>query len=506
MPEIVRVNTTPPPPPVKEPPKVKMPETEAELEARRANVIAAMWETKPPKPTVAADETATEQTDDEKAKAAEEAEKIKAEAEAKAKADAEAAATAKPAPAAPAVDAQALIAQTAKQIGDEVGRAIESAKPEPPTPAQEAPELELTLEDQRDAEIIAKMEELDPSLKGRAEAFKTFARQRYDYESDWRAKHPGAQFNPDDAEHEEFYKSQPEIDPDTFEAAKIELLVDRKVAQRIKPIQDRDDEDKKQSKTDRAIAQHAPKIVENIKARIVESVAAVNPDVGKMLEGMNPLSLTQEEQDKLNEADPITARFMGPMVRDELVPMLVELEKSVAPGAEYALDPRKNPVHAEIAKFVSKFETAMVAKPEKRDGRTFITISELNDRQREIAHSKATPETKQRKLNELQATYWTASVDDIQKTIVKDISKRAKAIVDDFDGVAQRKYKPDAKKAAAKPAAAPPTPEPGTAPAANGRPRPPAVASQATVVDTSRAGKGGEKSYGETAVEVMWGR
>jgi hypothetical protein len=148
----------------------------------------------------------------------------------------------------------------------------------------------------------------------------------------------------------------------------------------------------------------------------------------------------------------------------------------------------------------------MEAKPEKRDGRDFITISELNDKQREIAHSKASSEVKQRKLNELQRNYWTASVDDIQKTIVEDVSRRAKAAVDELDGIFKRKYKPEAKKPAANAPAPMPATTPPPAPAANGKPRPPSVASQATVVDTSRAGKSGEKSFGETAVEVHWGR
>jgi hypothetical protein len=253
------------------------------------------------------------------------------------------------------------------------------------------------------------------------------------------------------------------------------------------------------------MAAHVPKIVENVKTRIIEGVTAVNPEVAKLLEGMNPLNLTKEEQEKLDEQDPITARVMGPMVRDEMIPMLIELEKSVAPGAEYSLDPRNNPVHANIAKFVAKFETAMTASQEKRDGREFITIAELNDKQHEISHSKATPEAKQRKLNELNSRFWTASVDDIQKTIVEDVSKRAKAAVDELDGIFKRKYKPEAKKPAAN-APAPAAPAPAATPAANGKPRPPSVASQATVVDTSRAGKSGEKSFGETAVEVHWGR
>src|SRR6185295_4983751 len=189
----------PKPPP--EPEKVKLPETEAELQQRRKDVEAAMWGPKP-KPAPAAPEPET--TADAAPPALDEG---------GAPAAAAPAAAAPPAPA--PVDTDALIAKTAAKIGEEVGKAMDR-QPAKPEPEPEA-EPELTPEDARDAEIIAKMEELDPSVKGKAEAFKAFALRRYDYETAWREKHPGATFNPDDAEHEEFYKGQPEIDPDAFQ-------------------------------------------------------------------------------------------------------------------------------------------------------------------------------------------------------------------------------------------------------------------------------------------------
>lgn len=493
------VKETPPLAPP-EPPKVKLPETEAELEVRRANVLAAMWGPKPEK----APEKPAEKPADEAPPAAVEttAEPPPALPEPEAKKEPE-----KPsAPPAPEpVDHHDLIAQTAKKIGEEVGQAIKDSKPERPE-REESSESELTPEDARDAEIIAKMEELDPALKGKSEAFKRFAHQRYDYETAWRNKHPGAEFNPDDPEHEDFYKRQPEIDPDAFETAKIEVLVDRRVSQKIKPIEERDEQDRKQAKTDRAINAHVPKIVENVNALIVESVTAVNPEVAKLLGGMNALNLTKEEQEKLEDQDPITARVMGPLVRDEMIPMLIELEKSAAPGSEYELDPRNNHVHANIAKFVAKFETEASSKKERRDGKSFLTISQMNARREQIVKQNVSPEIKQHRLSELSDTYWTASVGDIQKTIVEDVSKRAKAAVNELEGMFKKKYKPEPKATAAKPAAAPASSETQSAPVANGKPRPPSVASQATVVDTSRNGKVGEKSFGETAVEVHFGR
>lgn len=488
---------TPPPQKPAEPPKVKMPETEAELEERRKRVEAAMWgdpSPKKPEPTPVAEGVP--------AAPAEPPAKVEKE---EPKPDPKEAPATKPEPKPEPVDPHALITQTAKEIGKEVGRAIEKAKPEPRQPETQTAEVELTTEDARDAEIISKMEELDPSLKGRTDAFKAFARRRYDYETDWRSKHPGAQFNPDDAEHEEFYKGQPEIDEALYARAERKIDVEKEVAEVVAPIKEKAEAEERRSKTDQAISAHAPKILENVKNRIVESAAVVNPDVAKMLEKMDPLNLSKEDQEQLEETDPFTARFLGPLVRDEMIPMLVELEKSVTPGAEYQIDPEKNKVHAQIAKYVSKFETAMSAKPEKRDGRDFITIADLSSQQDEILKSKATDQVKDRKLKELASRYWTASVDDVQKTIVEDISNRAKKAIDEFDGLARRKYKPEPKKAAANAPAQPATEEGSAASAANGKPRPPSVSSQATVVDTSRAGKQPEKSFGETAVAVHWG-
>lgn len=488
------------PKPAAEPEKVKLPETESELEARRASILASMWGPTPPK--AAAPPAEPKPDPDESAPTAGGTPPADPAAP-----KAETTPTGPVTPAAPpTVDAQALITETAKKIGDQVGRAIEDSRPSAPPAPVAAPEPELTPEDTRDAEIIAKMEELDPTLKGKAEAFKTFAQHRYAYESDWRAKHPGAAFNPDDPEHEEFYKRQPEIDPDAFESAKVEVLVDKKVSQRLKPVEEKAEADQRRTKADQAIAAQATTITENIKTAIRTTVTEVNAEVGAMLKDMNPIALKPEELDKLVDADPIVASVMGPIVQNELVPMLVELEKTDVEGADYALDPRNNRVHAAIAGYVEQFETDTAAKQVQRDGKTFLPLVRMTQMQNEITASKSAPDVKERRLNELFDRHWTTTVKDVKGFIVSSISQRAKAQVEQLDGLARRKYKPEAKTANAKTAAPAPQPEPVPVPATNGKPKPPAVASQATVVDTSRAGKPSEKSFGQIAVETHWGR
>ena len=157
-----------PPKPAVEPEKVKVPETDAELEERRQNVMASMgWRPNPKKespPAAAPAATADEPP--------------AAQAEPAAAAPAATTPPAAPLPAPAPVDAQALIAETGKKIGDQVARAIEEAKPaakvadEPVTP-------ELTPEDARDLEIIAKMEEVNPASKGKAEEFKKVGGRLY---------------------------------------------------------------------------------------------------------------------------------------------------------------------------------------------------------------------------------------------------------------------------------------------------------------------------------------
>jgi hypothetical protein len=487
-----------------EPQKIKLPDTDEALEKRRRDIAISMgWEKpqKPPEIPVGAEkknETSAAPPEPPAGVATPAAETPPAPP------------VVTPAPIIPAsskedLDTEALIAKTAKAVGVQVGQAIADAKSDGPAAVEPepVPAAELTPEDQRDLATLQKMEEMNPASRGKADEFKKFALARYDYETAWRERNPGREFSPDDADHEEFYKQQPEINQVEFEAAKIEMIVERKVQERVDnqvtPVL-------KRISAEKAFETARPLIERNVVERVHEAVKQVSEDLAKIIHDGQRVNLSQENIDKFKASDPISARVLDPMITKELMPMIFELEKTVATGLDYQLDPQRNPVHARIADYVRKFESEMITKPEARDGKEFLTIEQRNAAVQVIVNGKGTQAAKEQKIQSLDARHWTATVDDIEAAIVADISKRAKAEIEELDGLARAKYRPETPKGAAEKPAEVQKPVETIAPAVAGKPRPPAVDSQTTVVDSTRVAANGNKSFGETAVATHWGR
>lgn len=470
--------------------EVKLPETDAELEARRNNILRSMgWggEAIPAATTPAAPASpATPETPATPAAPA---------------APETPAATAPAAPATVAPTTEELINRTATAVGDKVAAALakEPAQPTPATPA--APEM--TPEDVHTYQVIQKMEALGTAPKGHAEAFKAFAFKRYAYEAQWLADNPGKDFDPDD--HDEFYKAQPDIDEQSFEAAKIKLLVDQEVAARINA----EVAPKLQAiEAEKALEAARPVIATNVGNRVVEMVKKVDPAIGNILVVDGKINLSKDNIDRVFAADPIAAPILNRFIMEEVHPMVVALEMSILPG-QPKLNPLQNPLHAEIAKHVHKFEDSIIKGPESgkvRDGRQFLTSAQYGNRVENIMNSSMPADMKTQKMQELEAGFWMVSIDDVQTVIVADAAERARKQIDEIEGMAVKKYgKPAA--APATPAPAPTTPAPVTpTPATTQRQRPPALSSSPTPVDTAPPGAAKSKTFGETATETHWRR
>lgn len=451
--------------------------TEAELEARREEVIASMWggkketpATTPPAATPPAAPVTPAATTPPAAPTA-------------------------AAPAATPPTTEQVIKETASAVAKEVTRAISEQKPA--TPSAEAPvELEMTPEDQRDLAIIQRMEADNPKLQGKADEFRKFALSRYEYEAKWLRDNPGRTFNPDDAEHEEFYKGQPDIDTDAYEQARIDLMVDRKVEDRLRPIEE-----------EKIIEKAMPVIAQQIQKNVYAVVEGVDPALAALLKNGDSIDLSDARVAKISETDPIAARVLDAMIKTEVLPMVSALERSLLPGKSNQLNPRENPLHAKIASHVLAFESEMKAKPvaeQMRDGKQFITREEYAAREREINRGPGTPQNKAKALNDLNSAYWRPDVDDIETVIVRDVAKRAKEQIKDLDDLAAKKYKGGAPRQAATPTAEPHVPEDPRPAGFIGRQKPPGVPSSSDTVDTTRGGPAGQKSFGEVAVETHW--
>ena len=474
------VNTPPAIDPNAPPEPVTPDPTEAELEARREEVMASMWGGKPaaPAPAAAAPAAATPP------------------APAAPAAAAPAAPAVTPAPATTTVDE--AIKKTAEAVGAEVSRVI-AAKAEPQAAAEPQPEENaLTPEDAKDFAIFQRMGQDDPALAGKAEEFRKFSLSRYAYEAKWLQDNPGRTFNPDDTEHEEFYKQQPDFPEDAYENAKISTMVDEKVEQRLKATLD---PKLAAIESEKAMEKAMPTIVQQVNKQVYTIVEKVDPALAAMLKTGDAIDLSQANTDKVSEADPIASEVLQHLVLTEALPMLDALEKSLVPGHE--LRPDKNPMHRQIAGYVEKFEASLKSASESeqiRDGRRFLPIMERDSMIQKIESGKGSKQERQAAIEQLQQRYWSTTIDDIETAIVNDVSERAKKQIAQLDAIAQRKYKPAASRPVAQPAAAP-THIPAVIPS---REKPPGVIGSSDAVDTTRPGVPNGKSQGEIAVETHW--
>lgn len=450
--------------------------TEAELEARRNEVMASMWGGKPAQAEPPATTPAPAPA---------------APAPAPAPAAAPATATVPTAPEEPSIEQ--TIRQTAEAVSTEIARKIQPAQAEP-QPEPEPEEVELTPEDARDYAVFERMGQKDPSLAGKAEEFKKFSLARYEYEAKWVAENPGRQFNPDDAEHEEFYKQQPEFPREAYDDARIAIMVDeqveQKVAAKLAPIEH-----------EKALAAAMPQIVAQVNSQVYTLVEKVDPTLAALLKEGDQINLSKANTDRIMAADPIASEVLDQMIKAEALPMLSALERSLLPGNE--LQPAKNPLHRKIAGYVEQFEAEMKKAPEAqqiRNGRKFMPISDRDAAIERIEKGRATAQAKQESIDRLQQQYWSTSIDDVETVIVNDVAARAKQQIEQLDRMAQRKYKPTAPAPVATPTA-PPVP---ALPAQPTRQKPPGVVAASDAVDTTRQGQAGSKSVGEIAVETHW--
>lgn len=138
------------------------------------------------------------------------------------------------APTAPALDPQ--------EFGTAAGKAFKEAiKPDAPAaPKTNHAETALSYSERRDLAIIKRLEKKDAYKgKGLAEKYLESFKKSDAYESEWLAKNPGREFDPEADEHEAFYKSVDvvnKIDEDDWEEAKDALVREEAKAEALKEV------------------------------------------------------------------------------------------------------------------------------------------------------------------------------------------------------------------------------------------------------------------------------
>jgi hypothetical protein len=413
-----------------------------------------------------------------------------------------AAASPEPAPAAPPVpeppkpkkrkpiDAEALIAHTASEVGRAVAEAV---KPQPPTPAP-APALDIELgpEDKDAYELALYLASTNPKHRETPAKLLTYIKELYAYQDKWVADHPDGQWNPDDGEHAAWYAAHPQpITNEELDDARIDRKVEQRYEQKIKPHLDMIEDE-------RALKAAMPVLVGNIDRAKLAMVEAVDDKLAALLKNKDgEPELTAENVAKVEAADAIAKGILEQIVNRSLQPMLEELERTAIPQLKYRLDPRNNPVHAAIDEHRRRAESDIARLPaheQVHDGRAWLSISEMANRQAAILNSNATQAEKQKQLSALDQRYWTLTVDDLEALIVDECAREAKARIAEIDGFAKKKYAKGAQ---------PPTPPPPQPPTpVPTQQRPPSFSSSSDAMVVPESGAPSNKTWGEEAAAV----
>jgi len=414
-----------------------------------------------------------------------------------------------------------LIRRTASETARQTALAVsEVMRPRDEKPVVVAPAFEMTAQDEKDYKIIQFLESTGkPKFKGMGAKFLAYVKSHYAYQEQWLATNAGKEYDMNAEEHNAWYEAnQPEITPEELSDGEIDMKVtertDAVYREKIKPREDAQN-------AKQAFEDNLPTLAKNVTRHVVGFTREVNPALAILITDENgePV-MSKENIDKLMETDPIAGEVMDEIVRNELEPLLLELEKTTITDSEgnpvFVLNPTRSRHHAVIDQFRQHTERDILAGTNQVvDGKQFVTLQKLQDLQNK-AIASGTDEEKEQRLAEITNQYWTINIDHVESSIVKSYAEKAKKLIEKQDKMAKKKYgvadtEPVPRQTAAgTPAAVPAVgrPQIPAAPAArtNGKPNAPSVSTQSEVVTTRKPVAPEEKKFAEDATSVMFGR
>lgn len=398
------------------------------------------------------------------------------------------------------LDAKALIRETATAVGREVARAV---RPEPPVVVEApAPAFDLSPEDQGDFDLALFLAEQEPQKYGALPArLLEYFKALYGYQDKWLAENPGKQFEPNEPEHEAWFAAHPApISGDLLEKARVDREVEKRVSQRMRPLEERIT----MVDSEKALTAALPAINQTVNVWQHNLVRAVDPELAKLLLTDGKVAMTKENIERLDQTDPVAKAVLDSMCAT-LNPVIAELERTAVPGARYRLEPDKNEVHRFIdnqRKAIEKDLQKATKEDQLRDGKEWLSLGEMATRERAIWAGRKTQAEKEALVAELHENFWTVTVDDLEDVITDELARQAKAQIEQINSVGKRKYGNGAPEPRRE--TPPPQPEPvrEAAPISRDRSRPPSLSSSSDVVTAPENVRGNVKTAGEERAAV----
>lgn len=420
-----------------------------------------------------------------------------------------------PAPGAPAAppDPLELIRQTAEATGKAIAEHFHppaaAAAPAATPVVTTVDQSNWTDEDKHTYEQLKYLEKTDPDYAGKAEAFVQFLPKLAAYQDDWLAKNPGQAFDPNADEHNDWYAANQTLDADEIEN---DVRVQKKLEKKLQPItaemeQKRKQEEAKQK--EQVLVDAKATIDGEVTDKVSKLITLTDPTLAEKLKNdKGEVSIGEESQKRVEEADPISARVLKRVAQTFVSPLVEELARMAVPGLDYGFSPKTNPAHARILQFQGEAEKRILAKPLSqqvdRDGKQFVTIERWRALFDQASAGKS-PEETQRISDQMEAKYWTIGIDEVQEEIVAFGAARAKEEIAEWKGTAAKQFgKPTPPKPPTPPSnnvqvVAPPTPN-------NGKPKPPSLSGGSDLVTTPAAGGTDQKSFAERATEKYFSK
>lgn len=285
--------------------------------------------------------------------------------------------------------------------------------------------------------VLKQMAAQNPAHRDLPARQKEFWKKEEKHRSQWEQANPGSMFDPNAAEHAEFYrKNEPFVPVRDFESAKRSIIAHEAEERAVTRVR-KEQEPRLRAIELREREREAAPLIANAMADAAEEVFAAAP---QFKDTFKPKELTKEAVEKMAGIDPVLAKIARD--RAELTTVLVgEAEKLGRFQGDYLPDMSKQQrlsngdviaPHAILQAKYAECEAEYLAKPEAeqiRGGKKLLSYEDVAQRADRIHRDpKLKPEQRARALENIQKSFWWVQ----SKDVVKFISAENAGVVRDF--------------------------------------------------------------------------
>jgi len=306
----------------------------------------------------------------------------------------------------PAINQEELSESIVKGVREGVREAVRQERK-----AEEPKEAPLPPVELKRMERLAVLEQLYPEdYKDIAQQRENFLKAQRKYEESWIKENPGEDFDPNAADHEEFFEKDPINKVDAEHMA--EAIAEHRLKDERKAFDAKLEAVATRAEVNPAAAREG--------ARVASSV--VSGILGKAGSGLvnSDGSINQERFEALQAEDPVRAPVLAHAAQaaQKLGTEVVKLFRgAVKPDTE------RNPLHRQIVEFGKGVEERMLQlSPEQWEGQD----------QRNRKHEDFVPSAKFHRMSKAdQSKHWTFDENDFVELMSLDLQNDAKKVIDE---------------------------------------------------------------------------